>query len=282
MKWIRFAVGCAALVCLATPIGAQEAVKLKRSDLKDVALTAYAPQGASCKGWAIISPGAGGSETGYRYLGEALSSLGYLAIVVGHRESGLRAVREHLRGNGMEAALGELISEPEAYRGRFLDIAASRQWARSRCESDRSILVGHSMGAATTLIEAGAQNKVGIQGGDSFSAYIALSPQGAGIVFPDGAWAGIGKPVLLLTGTRDNELGGASWETRTEPFRNMPPGCKWLGVIDGATHMNFAGLGASRRTEARTVHAVGAFLEGIYRGDCNPAGRVSGVELTRR
>jgi predicted dienelactone hydrolase len=138
------------------------------------------------------------------------------------------------------------------------------------------------MGAATALIEAGAKNKVGIQGGDSFSAYVAISPQGAGLIFPVDAWEGITKPVLLLTGTRDNELGGAPWEVRTEPFRNMRPGCKWLGVVEGATHMNFAGLGASRRAEARTAEAIGAFLEGITRGECSPKGRIAGVEITSK
>jgi predicted dienelactone hydrolase len=282
MSLIRFAAGCAVLYGLATPTGAQEVLTLKRSDSKDVAVSAYLPTGAACKGWAVISPGAGGSETGYHYLGAALSSLGYLAVVVGHQESGRRAVLENVRGNGIRAGLEELITEPEAYRARFLDIAASGHWARARCASSMSILIGHSMGAATTLMEAGAKNKVGIQGGDSFSAYVAISPQGAGIIFPVDAWEGITKPVLLLTGTRDNELGGVSWEVRTEPFRNMRPGCKWLGVVDGATHMNFAGLGASRRTEARTAQAIGAFLEGVTRGECSPKGRIAGVEVTSK
>src|SRR5215470_12192975 len=30
------------------------------------------------------------------------------------------------------------------------------------------------------------------------------------------------------------------------------PGCKWLGVIDGATHMNFAGIGFAESTEKLT------------------------------
>ncbi len=89
------------------------------------------------------------------------------------------------------------------------------------------------------MIEAGARNKVGVQGTDSFNAYIALSPLGTGSIFHESAWSGIRSPVLLITGTRDTELGGASWETRTEPFRNMPPRCKWLGVMDGSSHLHF-------------------------------------------
>ena len=260
----------------------QEVIQVARQDKVVVSMTAYGPRGRDCRGVAIISPGAGGSEHGYRYLGEAMSSLGYFAVVIGHPESGRKAVREHVRGNGLREGLAELITEPEAYRGRFMDIAVSRQWTKGRCEASESLLIGHSMGAATVMMEAGARNKIGIQGADAFSAYIALSPQGAGLIFPDNAWSGITKPVLLLTGTRDNELGGASWETRTEPFTNMPKGCKWLAVIEGASHLNFAGNGMSRKTEALTSQTIGAFLNGLHRGDCSSAARLHGVELTTK
>ena len=268
--------GAVSLAC------ASEALQLQRQDQKFLQATAYAPAAATCRGVAIISPGAGGTEQGYRYLGEALSSIGYLSVVVGHQESGRRALREHLRGNGLREGLAELITEPDAYRGRFMDIAASVKWAERRCNSREKLLIGHSMGAATVMIEAGARNKVGVQGTDSFNAYIALSPQGIGSIFPGNAWSGIRRPVLLITGTRDTELGGASWETRTEPFRNMPPGCKWLGVIDGASHLNFAGIGMSRKTETLTVQTISAFLDGLRAGDCRPRGQVAGLDISTK
>ena len=268
--------GAVSLAC------ASEALQLQRQDQKFLQATAYAPAAATCRGVAIISPGAGGTEQGYRYLGEALSSIGYLSVVVGHQESGRRALREHLRGNGLREGLAELITEPDAYRGRFMDIAASVKWAERRCNSREKLLIGHSMGAATVMIEAGARNKVGVQGTDSFNAYIALSPQGIGSIFPGNAWSGIRRPVLLITGTRDTELGGASWETRTEPFRNMPPGCKWLGVIDGASHLNFAGTGMSRKTQTLTVQTISAFLDGLRAGDCRARGQVAGMDLSTK
>lgn len=261
---------------------ANEALQLQRQDRKFLQATAYAPVSATCRGIAIISPGAGGTEQGYRYLGDALSSLGYLSVVVGHQESGRRALREHMRGNGLREGLAELITEPDAYRGRFMDITASMQWAEGRCNSSEKLLIGHSMGAATVMIEAGARNKVGVYGTDSFNAYIALSPQGTGSIFPENAWSGIRRPMLLITGTRDTGLGGTSWETRTEPFRNMPPGCKWLGVIDGASHLNFAGTGMSRKAETLTVQTISAFLDGLRAGDCKPQGQVAGMDLSTK
>lgn len=277
-----------ALVALPILLGAvgtahpQEAFQSVRRDGKPVQAKAYAPASPACRGIAVISPGAGGSEQGYRYLGEALSALGYLAVVVGHPESGQRAVREAVRGNGLREGLAELITEPDAYRARFMDIAAARNWAKARCDAESSVLIGHSMGAATAMIEAGARNRLGVQGTDAFGAYIALSPQGVGSIFPENAWSDIRKPMLLLTGTRDTELGGASWETRTEPFGNLPPGCAWLGVIEGSSHMNFAGHGASRNTEALTALTIGRFLDAARRGDCTPRDPAQGMALTTK
>jgi predicted dienelactone hydrolase len=264
---------------IAMGASAQEVVSLLRQDQKAVQVAAYSPRSAGCRGVAIISPGAGGSEKGYQYIGEAMSSLGYLTVVVGHQESGRRALREHLRGNGLREGLSALITDPNAYQGRFMDIAAAKAWAATKCKAPESILIGHSMGAATTMMEAGALNKLGLKGTNSFSAYIALSPQGTGSIFPQNAWADIHRPMLSLTGTRDDELGGASWEKRTEPYLNMPAGCKWLGVIHGATHMNFAGHGMSRRTEVLTTQVIGSFLDGIHRGDCGTPKQRSGIDI---
>jgi predicted dienelactone hydrolase len=274
---------CAAALLLAAAgqAGAQETLRLTREDRQALSVTAYAPRGAgACRGVALISPGAGGSERGYGYLGEALSGLGYLAVVMGHPESGRRALREHKRDSGgLREGLADLITDPEAYRGRFMDLAATRRWAEARCETRTALLVGHSMGAATVMMEAGARNRVGVQGADGYRAYIALSPQGVGSIFPDNAWSQIGKPVLTITGTRDHELGGASWQTRTEPFRNMPAGCKWLAVIEGASHMNLAGNGMARGTEALAAQAITAFVEGLDRGDCTPPRKTRGMEI---
>lgn len=262
--------------------GAQEKVSVSREDHAVVRATAYSLGGGTCRGIAVISPGAGGSESGYRYLGEAMASGGYLAVVVGHQESGRRALREHVRGTGLRDGVSALITDPGAYRGRFMDIAAVRQWAASRCTGTYAVLIGHSMGAATTMIEAGAKNLLELTGNNAFDAYIALSPQGAGAIFPENAWRDIERPVLSVTGTRDEELGGASWKTRTEPYASLPAGCKWLAVVEGATHMNFAGRGMSRGTEVLTTEVIGSFVDAARRGDCRVPGIRAGIDVASK
>ena len=261
---------------------AEETLSLRRRDGLSFEIVVRAPADRACRGIAVVSPGAGGSAQGYGYLAEALASLGRLTVVIGHPESGRRALRDHARGQGLREGLADLITAPEAYEGRFMDIAAARQWASSRCSAPEAILVGHSMGAATVMIEAGARNRLGLRGSDGFDVYVALSPQGSGSISPADAWSDIRKPILLLTGTRDTELGGRSWETRTEPFAGLPPGCKWLGVIEGATHMHFAGNGMARRTEILTTRTIGAFLEARRRGACTAPPPTGGIEITAK
>lgn len=266
----------------AASVAGKQELSLTRPDGNAVPVVAYAPAGQDCQGVAIISHGAGGSRSGLSYLGASLSGRGYLAVVVSHRESGFRAVRERMSGLDLPGALAKLITDPSAYRARFMDIAVAKSWAQGKCSGTRSVLLGHSMGAATVMMEAGARNKLGLSGGDAFDAYVALSPQGAGSIFPADAWSGIRKPVLTLTGTEDSELGGASWTTRTEPFRNMPAGCKWLGVIDGATHLNLAGIGFSGSVEDLVTGTINAFLDGVMRSDCSAPVRRQGITIETR
>lgn len=79
--------------------------------------------------------------------------------------------------------------------------------------------------------------------------------------------------MLVFTGTEDEALNGR-WETRTMPWSGLPGDpsgkCQWIGIIDGATHMNFAGtgMGASRVTPL-VAQTISAFLSGSGRRSCS-------------
>lgn len=263
---------------LAGAAGAQERIEVPRADRQPVPLRIFAPSPRGCAPLALISPGAGGTEKGLGYLAEGLRDKGWLAIVVGHRESGPAALREHGGGDGLKAELQGLTTDPAAYRSRLLDISAALNWAELRCKPPARVLLGHSMGAATVMIEAGARNRLGVTADDRFDAYVAMSPQGPGSIFPPQAWVAITKPLLILTGTRDKALEG-DWQTRTIPFASLPPGCKWLGVIDGASHMNFAGIGFAANTERLTLTTVSAFLDAYRQRHCEQIKASSGMTL---
>jgi dienelactone hydrolase len=273
---------CIALLLLALSPNitqAAERLLLPRSDGHKTPVMHYAPIGV-CLGTAIISHGAGGSENGLSYLGEFLQSKGWRTIVLGHAESGRTALRAKIPGMDIKAGLGALITDPAAYRGRFADIEAALAWQKSRCKNPFTALIGHSMGAATVMLAAGAENKLGLRTRIGFDAYVAMSPQGVGRIFPVNAWRGITAPVYALTGTEDKEL-NAGWESRLEAYKSMPPGCKWQGVIAGANHMAF-GRGGSDSEMALITGSVLSFLEKAKARDCRQAFAAPGIRMEHK
>ena len=274
----------AAILCgiVAPPASAQDRVQAPRQDGTPTPLRVYSPYTTSCAPLALISPGAGGSEDGYSYLAKALRDDGWRAIVIGHRESGGAALRSDIhQAGGIKSGLQELVNDPAAYNARLMDIAAALQWAGKTCKAPFTALLGHSMGARTVMIEAGAKNNLGVKNLDRFDAYVAMSPDGPGKMFPQGAWSGIHKPLLILTGTRDQALDG-DWHTRTIPYESLPAGCKWLGVIDGATHLNFAGIGFAGSTERLTLLETKTFLDSLRGGKCGTPMSADGITLRNK
>lgn len=269
MLWRRraHALALVSLNFYATAACGEESQTLVRADSAQVPVRVFGVPAAACQGIAVISPGAGGTEKGLSYIAKALSRGGWLSVVVGHKESGPSVLRGDMEGTNLKGALLKMTTDRSAYEARWMDIGAALDWARPRCDKHFSALIGHSMGAATVMLEAGADNKLNLKGKDRFDAYVAMSPQGPGSIFPDDAWSRISKPVLMLTGTGDKALEGA-WTTRTVPYDAMPAGCKWLGIIDGAKHMNFAGSGFSHKTEKLTIHATQTFLNSLAAGSC--------------
>ena len=262
----------------------QELVQAPRADGAQTPLRVYSPVGGGCAPLALISPGAGGSEDGYSYLAKALRDDGWRAIVMGHRESGSAALRSDIHeAGGIKEGLRQLVDDPKAYDARLMDIEATLKWAGASCKAPFVALLGHSMGARTVMVETGAKNKLGVKAGqDRFAAYVAMSPDGPDAMFPEHAWGGIQKPVLVLTGTRDKSMSTGGYGSRTIPYEDMPAGCKWLGVIDGATHLNFAGIGMAGTTEKLTLLEVKTFLDGLRGGTCGVPVKAEGVSVKNK
>jgi predicted dienelactone hydrolase len=239
-----------------------------------------------CAPLALISHGAGGSEVGYRYLAQAMANLGYTALLMGHRESGFAALRNDMEQQGIMPGVRALVADPHAEQARLLDVGAALNWADAQCHPPFRVLLGHSMGAETVMLEAGASNMIGVTsppaGQDRFDAYVALSPEGSGVVFPARAWGSIHKPVLVLTGTRDQSLQGGP-KARLEPWKNLPGSpshCQWMGVIDGATHMNFAGNGVGHdKVEPLVTATIASFLAGVRMQSCALPPTASSITL---
>ncbi len=265
------------LCLVATSLFAQRSVDAPREDGVTTPLLVYAsalPQ-TGCAPLAVISHGAGGDENGYRYLAQGMARMGYTAVVMGHRESGMPVLQEDIRAHGFVMGVVALVSDPYAEGTRLMDVGAALKWADSQCHAPFRVLLGHSMGAETVMLEAGARDSIlmkpALTGRSRFDAYVALSPEGPGIVFPDDAWSGIRKPILFITGTNDRSLKGGV-AARMAPWHSVPgiaSQCQWLGVIDGATHFNFDGSGfGHEHVEPIVLSTIASFLNGIRAGHC--------------
>jgi predicted dienelactone hydrolase len=273
---------------MARPAAAQQHMSVPRADGQSTPLMLYPAITANsgCAPLAVISHGAGGSENGYGYLATAMASMGYTTVVMGHAESGLAALRSNVLRHGIAAGITALVADSNAEQARLLDVGAVLKWSDSKCRAPFRVLLGHSMGSETVMLEAGAKNIISITsppaGQDRFDAYVALSPEGPGIVFSDDAWSEIHKPMLIMTGTRDQSLKGGA-EARLVPWSKLPgtaSRCQWEGVIDGATHMNFAGVGLGHATvEPMVTQTIETFLGGVVRQACTLPKPVSGLTL---
>ncbi len=88
--------------------------------------------------------------------------------------------------------------------------------------------------------------------------------------------------MLILTGTRDRATEGGP-ESRQIPWSDLPgtrQHCQWLAVIDGATHMNFAGSGfGASAVESKVTDTIAAFLAGVRKSACAEPAAIEGLTL---
>jgi len=130
-------------------------------------------------------------------------------------------------------------------------------------------VAGHSMGAGTALLVAGATAAAPKSAAQSFRdkhvrAVIAMSPQGPGEEgFSDYSWDSVATPALTMSGTKDRGIGGQPAEWRMLPFQHMPAGGKYQVIVNGADHLTFAVGGRFRACILQeTIAFWGEYLEG--------------------
>jgi predicted dienelactone hydrolase len=257
-----------------------------------VPLKLYLPSGADALPVVLFSHGLGGSREGGRGWGEHWASHGFLSIHLQHPGSdesiarggdGARDGRGQAEGKApgegtgrMRDAVREAMT-PRAFADRVADVRfvldlLEREPARIhagavRRDPKRIGLSGHSYGARTTLAVAG--ERVPFSAGEFVDARVR-----AGIAFspmappPPESWPRrfglIAIPLLSVTGTLDRDIiGGATPDARREPFRHMPPGDKYLLVLEGADHMVFNAHDGGRLPAAANQPAILAHVRAV-------------------
>lgn len=237
-----------------------------RARAREVPVRLRMPEGRSRVPVILFSHGLGDDlRSGARWA-EAWARDGFAVLNLQHAGSDRSII-----GSGRIGA----AMTPAQLRARVVDVRFAideleRRRSEGRCDLGRLDLsrigmAGHSYGAHTTQAVAGQRFRAGRAGAlrePRIDAAVALSPSPPFRGSSKEAFAEVTIPFLSITGTEDRVpfLPRITPESRTEPFRAMPPGGKYLLVLDGANHMTFGGhLEPVRRgppPDARHLSAV--------------------------
>ncbi|HEX3132525.1 MAG TPA: alpha/beta fold hydrolase, partial [Planctomycetota bacterium] len=211
----------------------------------------------------IFSHGLAGSKEGYDFLGKLWANHGYVSIHPDHPGSDTAAFRGK-RLPEIGPALKAATQDPAILAGRpalvrkLIDALPQIQERLHGIILDRERIgiAGHSFGAWTTMQIAGMRGPLAGSRDGEWSdprpkAFIALSPNGPGVLNRDGELSHCTRPMLIMTGSDDRQpavLSPAGVERsgawRRQTFDQLPPGEKMLAWFDGARHCTYsAGAG---------------------------------------
>jgi len=231
----------------------------------------------------VFSHGIGGSRAGYSYLGRYWATQGFASLHLQHVGSD----RNLWLGNPFElvARLQGAAQEAEAVaRVRDLSFALDQLLSSElapRLDGQRIVAAGHSYGANTTLLAAGAtvqRNGTLLELRDPrIKAVIVLSaPPFYGEASPQQILGPVRVPSLHVTATDDviripGYYSGA--DDRVAVFDATGSARKTLAVFNGGSHSMFtdrAGTGGVQlnlQVKAATRVLSLAFLNSVFKGD---------------
>jgi len=231
----------------------------------------------------VFSHGIGGSRQGYSYLGQYWAAQGYASLHLQHVGSD----RQLWFGNpfGLVARLREAAQEHEAIdRVKDLRFALDQLLGGAlgeRIDAGRIVAAGHSYGANTTLLAAGAQverqgRRLDFRDPRIKAAIILSAPPFYGETDPAKVLANVTVPTLHVTATEDviripGYYSGAA--DRVALFEATGGAHKALAVFAGGSHSIFtdrAGTGGAAlnpQVKVVTRQLSIAFLKRVFDGE---------------
>jgi len=253
---------------------------------RDVPVRLYLPETASAAGPAplvVFSHGIGGSRRGYSYLGRWWAAQGVASLHLQHVGSD-----RNLWGGNPFTLVGRLQAaarEQEAIaRVRDLRFALDQLLAgplAGAIDAERIVAAGHSYGANTTLLAAGAQveregKRLDFRDPRIKAAIVLSAPPFYGEADPAAILAPIRVPTLHVTATEDVIRIPGYWSEaadRVAVYEATGGARKTLAVFAGGSHSMFTdrsgsgGVTLNPQVKAATRALSLAFLKSVFDGE---------------
>jgi pimeloyl-ACP methyl ester carboxylesterase len=270
-----------------TPFDTLDLDWLDAARKREVPVRLYLPQAAAARArvpLVVFSHGIGGSRRGYRYLGEHFAGHGVASLHLQHVGSD----RQVWTGGSvfqMISRLQDAAQDREAIN-RALDLRFALDTLLAgdlapRLDARRIVAAGHSYGANTALLAAGARveregRAVDLRDPRVMAAIVISAPPFYGDGDPRNILANVQVPSLHITATEDviripGYYSGAS--DRVAIFDATGSAAKWLAVFEGGSHSMFtdrAGTGGvvlNPQVKAATRELSLAFLRQVFDGE---------------
>jgi dienelactone hydrolase len=265
---------------------------------RDVPVRLYLPKAVpepAAQGGAAVKPvplivfshGLGGSRNGYQYLGRFWAANGYASMHVQH----IGSDNQLWRGNpfSLTMRLKDAAKDSEAVaRAKDVSFALTEMLAQpqlaGRFDASRIVAAGHSYGANTTMLLAGAAvpNKgengqiLNLRDPRIKAAMLLSAPPFYGYSNPALILGGITLPTLHVTATEDDIMVpgyGSGVDDRVGVFNAMGDPRKTLVVFAGGSHSIFTdrtgtgGVELNPKVKAATQALSLAFLRQTLGGE---------------
>lgn len=221
--------------------------RLPRAGQRDLEVRATWPEESGAHPLIIFSHGFRGSMDSYDPLVNHWAEHGFVVLQPNHADS-LQYIPVGHRRSALEARPGSFANWSERPKevslilDRLDEIERQIPALRGKIDRDRIGVGGHSFGAHTGQLIAGARTRLGQSFKDPrVKAVLLISPQGRGNSFGDNAWKEVTGPLLVITGSRDQSITRTTPKERKEPFTLSPPGDKYLLWIEDGHH-GFGGI----------------------------------------
>ena len=232
----------------------------------------------------VFSHGLGGSRFGYRYLGGHWAGEGFASLHVQHVGSdnslwsadGRIALLMRMHAAAQEAEAIARVRDLRSAIDQLLGSDVGRQ-----INGEQIIAAGHSYGANTTLLAAGARvDRPGLpldlQEPRVRAGIVIFAPPFYGESSPQQILAAVGVPSLHITGTEDViRIPGyySDASDRVAVFNGVGHVRKTLAVFTGGSHSMFTdrtsvgGMQLNAQVKSATQELTTAFLRSVVPGD---------------